>query len=462
MKAIPFYIKNIKLKNIETFVNSTELNLTKPDGTISQWTLILGDNGIGKSNLLRFIAWMKPQLPYDASDTDGLDPAPMINDEENEVLERLVHRSVVKAQTATVDALFVANHQLNKKSTSSVSKCETKIIIELNDLGKLEDVSTELKAYENGVFYTEEVMIFAYGASRQLGKLNLNNPKLLDTIPNFIQEKTELYDVEEILHTLHYASLGSKDKIERKKYKSFIKRVKQMLVALLPDFEHIKDIEINPPKILNHNSEGGFVINTKHGQKIPFGDFSLGYKTVTAWTVDLAWRLFNKHHIESENPLEEPAIVLIDEIDLHLHPRWQKDIMANLSKHFPNIQFIATAHSPLMVQAAVRSNHAVLKFEEGSVRIENEPEGIDGWRVDQILTSDFFGLKSSRGKVYEELVAQREHLLAKKKLAEKDEAVLKAINSKLSKLPTGETPEEIDNRKELSKLVQKLKNKSID
>nr|GFC66298.1 hypothetical protein [Tanacetum cinerariifolium] len=282
--------------------------------------------------------------------------------------------------------------------------------IALNSVGKLKEVLPEFNTEKESIFYRDEVALYAYSASRQLGRLNLNNQKLLDTIPGFIQEKTELYDAEEILHTLNYAALGAKSEPEKVKYSRFTEQVKAMLASLLPDCEQIADIEITPPNPLGRNTEGGVAISTKHGKKIPFSDFSLGYKTVTSWTIDLAWRLFSKHYHRSDNPLEEPAIVLIDEIDLHLHPLWQREIMANLAQHFPNVQFIASAHSPLMVQAAVNSNYAVLKFDDDGVKVVNEPEGIDGWRIDQILTSELFGLASARGLEYEKLQARRKEL----------------------------------------------------
>jgi AAA domain, putative AbiEii toxin, Type IV TA system len=69
-----------------------------------------------------------------------------------------------------------------------------------------------------------------------------------------------------------------------------------------------------------------------------------------AWVSDIGWRLFARYP-DSLNPFHEPAIVLVDEIDLHLHPKWQRQLRERLTLHFPNVQFIATAHSPLMVQA---------------------------------------------------------------------------------------------------------------
>lgn len=462
MKTISIYIQELEVENIKTFEAPTTLRLTRPEGDISQWTLLLGDNGVGKSTLLQLIAWMKPVLPYDINDIpDDFEPAPLINDEENEVLERLVHKAAKRQRKATIHAKFIANQRLGQALREPLSTCETIMKIEVNDAGKLYDVDKEFHTEKESIFYRDEVAVYAYSASRQLGRLNLNNPKLLDTIPGFIQEKTELYDAEEILHALNYAALGAKSDEERKKYTDFIASVKAMLTSLLPDCEQIEDIDITPPNPLGGIAEGGIAITTKHGEKIPFSDFSLGYKTVTSWTIDLAWRLFSKHHAEIEFPLREPAIVLIDEIDLHLHPLWQREIMANLSLHFPNIQFIASAHSPLMVQAAIKSNYAVVKYSDEGVQIENEPAGIEGWRVDQILTSELFGLKSARGADYDALLERREELLEKKNPTKKDKEELAAVTEKLTELPTSENPEKANDRQLINDFVQQLKNEKF-
>ena len=262
---------------------------------------------------------------------------------------------------------------------------------------------------------------------------------------------------------MNYAALGASDKNERKKYLEYIKVVKEALVSLLPDFDKVDDIEIASPKI--HSKilqEGLLTVTTKHGKKIPFSDFSLGYKTVMSWVIDLSWRLFNSYP-NSNEPLKEPAIVLIDELDLHLHPIWQRQIIKHLSTHFPNIQFIATAHSPLMVQAALEENYAVLNFDtqNSCVRVIRDLKAIDGWRVDQILTSEFFGLKTARGVEYEELLKERERIISKSKLLAKDRKKLADIAEKMAEYPIGETTDEIENRQIIKNAANFLKDNKI-
>jgi predicted ATP-binding protein involved in virulence len=142
---------------------------------------------------------------------------------------------------------------------------------------------------------------------------------------------------------------------------------------------------------------------------------------------------------DSPDPLKEPAIVLIDEIDLHLHPVWQRKLISFLTERFPNTQFIATAHSPLIVQAAENANIALLKKVGDHVEIVNEPEQIRGWRIDQILTSELFGLKTASSPVVEALYNRKEELLKKSRLSATEKKELGELQAKIDELPVGDS-----------------------
>lgn len=457
MKTTPIYIRNLKLKNIRTF-GEVELTFELKDGTLPQWTIILGDNGIGKSTLLHSVAWMSPYLPYKKDQLpDNFVPAPMINDEENELLIRLVRKKAIRYKEASyLNATFQSNKQLGAKNAVEENDvCETSIEIALDANGELDHVEPALTA-SGDTFYNNEVLIYSYSASRTLGKQNIEVDELANMLPGLINDNTVLYDAQEILHTIQYATLGATE-LDKEKYQSFFNKVKDMLISLLPDFKNLADVEITTPKLVNNKlKQGEVLITTKHGHKIPFDDFSLGYKTVVSWSVDLSWRLFNKYP-NSSSPLSEPAIVLMDEIDLHLHPVWQIEIIRSLSKHFPNVQFIATAHSPLLVQSALDANYAVLQFCEDSVNIINEPTDIDGWSVDQILTSEYFNIESARGAEYKKLLARRSKLIALKNPTVKQKTELKSITDKLAVFPSGESPEAIEERKIIKQIISDYK-----
>ena len=96
-----------------------------------------------------------------------------------------------------------------------------------------------------------------------------------------------------------------------------------------------------------------------------------------------------------------------------------------------------STHSPLMVQSTTDANLAVLQLKDGQVVIENEPYFVKNWRVDQILTSDLFGLSSARNLRIEGLITERNTLLDKRKRTTKEEKRLR--ESYLQELCTGLT-----------------------
>ena len=117
------------------------------------------------------------------------------------------------------------------------------------------------------------------------------------------------------------------------------------------------------------------------------------------------------------------GIVLIDEIDAHLHPEWQREIGFWLKRHFPNIQFIVTTHSPIICQAADPNGLFVLP-EPGSA---DKPHALDddeykkviASRPDTILLTSAFGLQNTRSPKAVEARAQYAKLKAKERSGEK-------------------------------------------
>ncbi len=87
------------------------------------------------------------------------------------------------------------------------------------------------------------------------------------------------------------------------------------------------------------------------GQLLPFDLLSDGYRNMVAMVADIAWRaaVLNPHR-GTAAPREASGVVLIDEIDLHLHPKWQRHVVGDLKRTFPGIQFVATTHSPFIIQ----------------------------------------------------------------------------------------------------------------
>jgi hypothetical protein len=188
---------------------------------------------------------------------------------------------------------------------------------------------------------------------------------------------------------------------------------------------------------------------------VPFRSLGYGYQTLITWVTDLANRMVERYP-ESRDPLAEPAVVAVDEIDLHMHPQWQRKLISFLTERFPNTQFIATAHSPLVVQAAAGANLAVLRREGDHVVIDNDVDDIRNLRIDQILTSNLFGLETARPPQIERLLVERNILLDKPKLTAADQRRLEEIEAEMGDLPFGETPQERKEREEIRKTLDLL------
>ncbi len=284
---------------------------------------------------------------------------------------------------------------------------------------------------ENEPEKTVDPFIITYGANRHMGYQNVGKSPEFGPVDLLQADDTELIDVTEVLSDLDYSAYKKHPKARAR-----LKKMKHALAEILPFIAESDDIEILGPQQPGGSDKGvGLRFRTPYG-RVPLDGLSLGHRTVTAWIIDLAWRLIVQYP-ESTKPLEEPAVVLIDEIDLHLHPFWQRTIMQQLSEHFPNVQFVATTHSPLMITSMTKVNVAVLKQVDDHVVIENDIGVVEGWRVDQVLV-DLFGLKSARSKRFEDLMNEREKLLAKKRVTVQEKARLKKIAENLSSLPTAE------------------------
>lgn len=96
----------------------------------------------------------------------------------------------------------------------------------------------------------------------------------------------------------------------------------------------------------------GLVIETKLGGRLPFDRLSDGQRMIAAMVGELAWRAAQLNPNLREDVFKKtPGLVLIDELDMHLHPTWQRRIVDDLRGLFPEIQFVATTHSPFIVQS---------------------------------------------------------------------------------------------------------------
>ncbi|TCN28681.1 AAA family ATPase [Sinorhizobium americanum] len=138
------------------------------------------------------------------------------------------------------------------------------------------------------------------------------------------------------------------------------------------------------------------------GAPTPFNSLSDGYKAFIGWIGDLIGHLADV--ASQDEPLNSiNGIVLVDEIDLHLHPSWQRQVVQLLSKTFPRLQFVFTSHSPLVATSVKRENIFITdRAENGTATISQIAEHAFGQSVEQMLLSSYFGLTTTRPESFEQ------------------------------------------------------------
>ncbi|MGN6814527.1 MAG: AAA family ATPase [Solirubrobacterales bacterium] len=172
----------------------------------------------------------------------------------------------------------------------------------------------------------------------------------------------------------------------------------------------------------------GDIYLTKGRQRLRLADLSDGYQAMAGFGLDLM-ELFLRRWGSLE---AAEGVVLVDELGAHLHPRWQMQVTGLLRAAFPRVQFVATTHDPLCLQGLRNGEVALLRRSGDHVyALHHELPPIEGLAVDQILTSEHFGLHSTRDPAVEELLNEYYSLLAGRKRNASVEKRLQELRAQL-------------------------------
>lgn len=159
-----------------------------------------------------------------------------------------------------------------------------------------------------------------------------------------------------------------------------LEAVRNAIHILITEFENLR-IRRSPLRM---------TVN-KNGQELMINQLSDGEKCLLAMIGDIARRLAIANP-NLDNPLQGEGIVLIDEIELHLHPQWQKEIISRLTATFPNLQFIITTHSPIVLSYIQPENIYLLKNTDQGI-IATHPQTSYGRDIVEII-EDIMGIPS--------------------------------------------------------------------
>ncbi|MBX3188708.1 MAG: AAA family ATPase [Labilithrix sp.] len=396
------YVTSLSLRDVRCFSEAQTLSLADEAGSPARWTIILGENGVGKTTLLQVLAMAcgarYERYIYESWREYEEGPRPPLDFARGREERGFVH-AMLSTATGSRQVEFTIAGDAPRPEWAEVPR----------------------------------PLVCGYGAGRRIGATRFSRRHRHSKVKyGSLFVDAPLVNAEEWLLGEDYAA--AKEGKAGGPAARRLERLKELLTRILPE---VDDVRVGEPR---RHWEPSVEFKTPYGW-VALDALSLGYQSLIAWMVDLAASMFDRHEKHRE-PLAEPAVVLVDEIDLHLHPKWQRDIIAFLTERFPNAQFVATAHSPLVVQAAEDANVVLLKRDGDHVVIENNPADVRSWRIDQILTSDLYGLPTARPPWLDELIAERRSILTKATLSVSDQRRLRLLENRIGELPGGESPEE--------------------
>lgn len=441
------YITKVRLKDVRCFEETViDLSDCKPGTSI----LIAGNNGIGKSTILRAIA-------MGLCDRDSA--ASLLRELEGNFIRKLAKNKKGSKEEGKKDAeieIWLEDDKHKQWKIKTIVTEWKQLIIER--VRQEYDGSETEEAFVKFSDFWEKLFVAAYGAGlRTTATAKFADYFAPDAVYSLFKYDTPLQDPETAWWRLRSAAEKENTKNKAHRKRSLSKhgratRIDEMVKGVLRyvlDLADDADITLEPDGIYVKEDDEMKALEA-------LGD---GHKSLIKLTLDiLVWYLLKLNY--SDNKGEErnwdsipidtagrpdiSGIIIIDEVEQHLHPKLQRQILKRLYKKFPNVQFIMTTHSPLCVSGTADviedkeekyKVFSVFKPEKGKVRVEPKPVPY-GLTADQILV-DYFELPTTLNVTLEDDYKRLRELLLNERRNNTEEKEFRVLRSKIAKIAPG-------------------------
>jgi predicted ATP-binding protein involved in virulence len=381
------YIDNLSLANFRTFRKS-RIDFVHPDQDFEKLgipvpklknvNLLLGNNGLGKTTLLKAIA-LSALGP--AVSSSGIYANRLVRREPVPANSAKSASKKATAERAVLEAEFTTHPQDRAIGFRHLqSRVE---VLRRGDLEELKWARGDDEKWHPIFMSSSDAFFFVgYGATRRvekrervdMGSRKSNSFERAQRVQSLFEEAYSLLPLANWLPAMRKSNPGRH------------KQVCTLINKLMGKGHYTFTGEM----------EDGEYLFERGGLHVPFPALSDGYRAFLGWVGDLLYHICMT--APSGKRLDENCgMVMVDEIDLHLHPKWQMTVLNTLATELPKIQFIATSHSPLLVGSLEWMNIIVMESgpKQSSVakRIDMPVHGLD---ADQVLLTDFFGMETTR------------------------------------------------------------------
>lgn len=351
-------IDRLEIKNFKKFSDYT-LDLHP------QFTLLVGDNGTGKTTILDALAIAAGVWLVNSPDTT-------LNNSRRNILPSEIRLEAIASDTVTQfierkPTQITAIGTINDRPVTWLRQIKTNGSRTSNTEAKqaLDIISTLFQQVESGAKIWLPVMAY-YGAGRSWLPSNQRDPKALtNTLPSrrwdafydCFEERIRITDLHTWFQKEAIASFNRQGQM-----RSGYNVVKFAILRCIPDADD-----------LWFDGDRGEIVVAIDGEPQPFSNLSAGQKMMVALIADLAIKIvtqnasFLTEELDRDNEKlpqilqQTSGLVMIDEIDVHLHPKWQRRVIKDLKSTFPLIQFVCTTHSPIIISEVEAECIRVLK-----------------------------------------------------------------------------------------------------
>ena len=399
------HIKRVRLENIGPF-DDQSFDLTPG------WNILFGDNGVGKSNFLKAVA------------------VGLCGESAKAYADRMVKIKTAggttnPSGTITIEAVTDINGE--KRDKTFVTR------IFKSDFGG------DMSARPPRPLESEGWLAVGFPPMRiiswkreQIDQPSIvNRPAPPDLLPLIVGESDPRLDSLKswLIDLDNRINRDLKNKVADSRSLRLRKDFFEVIAALTPK------VEIDFGAI---GEDGKAVLVKTADGLVPIEAVSQGTSSLMGWVGVLLRRLFDLYG-SAEKPREQHALVLIDEIDAHMHPEWQRQLIPKIRELFPNLQVIATTHSPLLVPSLNPNEIIRLRREPGAKGITVDVPRYDlrEFPTNQILTSPLFDVDTTLPPALAEALERYKNLAAKDELTEDEKIDLERAAMELNvRLPT--------------------------